>query len=180
MKETGDRESIRKQEAATLPRMRQQTDAPGIDPAALPEVLQFMRLLWGLAHALDRASKRMSTELGVTGPQRLVLRVVGLFPGISAGQLARILHVHPSTLTGVLQRLVQQRMLARTPSASDRRRAQLRLTSRGARINQLTSGTVEAAVGRALHELSTRDRAAVQRVFVHLAHHLDQDGAGLR
>lgn len=180
MKETVDRESLRGRGAATLSRMRHQADAPEIDPAALPEVLQFMRLLWGLAHALDRASKRMSIELGVTGPQRLVLRVVGLFPGISAGQLARILHVHPSTLTGVLQRLVQQRLVARTASASDRRRAQLRLTSRGARINQLTSRTVEAAVGRALRELSTRDRAAMRRVFVHLAHQLDQDGAGLR
>ena len=49
--------------------------------------------------------KRMEQRSGVTGPQRLVLRVVGLFPGISAGALARLLHVHPSTLTGVLHRL---------------------------------------------------------------------------
>jgi DNA-binding MarR family transcriptional regulator len=44
----------------------------------------------------------MIGEVGVTGPQRLVLRVVGLFPGMSAGELATVLRVHPSTLTGVL------------------------------------------------------------------------------
>lgn len=133
-----------------------------------------MRLLWALAHALDRTSKRMSHELGVTGPQRLVLRVVGLFPGISAGELAHILHVHPSTLTGVLQRLVQQRLLARSASETDRRRAHLRLTPRGVRINQMSAGTVEASVGRTLDGWSTRDRAAARRLITELVAQLDE------
>ena len=145
-----------------------QKSARVASPDALPEVLQFMRLLWGVAHALDRTSKRMNQQLGVTGPQRLVLRVVGLFPGLSAGELAHILHVHPSTLTGVLQRLIEQRLLERTTAESDRRRAQLRLTSKGMRINHVTNGTVEAAVGRALKRSSTRDRAAAQRLFAAL------------
>jgi MarR family transcriptional regulator, organic hydroperoxide resistance regulator len=145
-----------------------QKPAPVASPEALPEVLQFMRLLWGVAHALDRTSKRMNQELGVTGPQRLVLRVVGLFPGLSAGELAHILHVHPSTLTGVLQRLIEQRLIQRTTAQADRRRAQLRLTSKGARINHVTDGTVEAAVGRALKRASSRDRAAAQRLFAAL------------
>jgi MarR family transcriptional regulator, organic hydroperoxide resistance regulator len=141
-----------------------QTPAGAADPEDLPEVLQFMRLLWELVHSLDRASKRMNQDLGITGPQRLALRVVGLFPGISAGQLAHILHIHPSTLTGILQRLIDQRLVERTSAAGDKRRAQLRLTARGNRINQLTAGTVESAVTAALRKSSTRDRAAVQRL----------------
>src|SRR5438132_8459125 len=35
---------------------------------------------------------------------RLVMRIVGRFPGIAAGRVAQILHVHPSTLTGILKR----------------------------------------------------------------------------
>jgi hypothetical protein len=49
---------------------------------ALDDVLRFMQLLWALVHQMDKASKRMRQELGVTGPQRLVLRVVGLQPGV--------------------------------------------------------------------------------------------------
>ena len=93
----------------------------------LPDVLDFMQLLWAVVHGLEKVSKRMGGEIGVTGPQRLGLRVVGLFPGMSAGDLASILHVHPSTLTGVLQRLVDQRLLARADDPLDRRRAVLRL-----------------------------------------------------
>src|SRR5687767_9570988 len=138
----------------------------------LPDVLQFMQLLWAVVHGLERTSKRMIADIGVTGPQRLVLRVVGLFPGLSAGDLAAILHVHPSTLTGVLQRLVAQKLLSRMEDANDRRRAVLRLTTRGGLVNQAKGGTVEAAVSQALAGLSDRDKAAARRVFERLAAHL--------
>lgn len=143
-------------------------------PAILPDVLEFMQLLWAVVHGLEKVSKRMTGEIGVTGPQRLVLRVVGLFPGVSAGDLASVLHVHPSTLTGVLQRLVDQRLLARADDPRDRRRAVLRLTSRGSIVNSVRRGTVEAAVAETLRGVSARDRAATRRVLERLASHLQQ------
>jgi DNA-binding MarR family transcriptional regulator len=145
--------------------------------AGLPDVLQFMQLLWAVVHGAGRASKRMASEVGVTGPQRLVLRVVGLFPGLSAGELAAILHVHPSTLTGVIQRLVAQRLLTRDHDPDDRRRAVLRLTPGGARANALREGTVEAAVAETLQGVSARDRAATRRVLERLALHLQPSQA---
>jgi DNA-binding MarR family transcriptional regulator len=143
------------------------TTASPPDPfTGLPNVLQFMQLLWAVVHGVETTSKRMTSDLGVTGPQRLVLRVVGLFPDMSAGDLAAVLHVHPSTLTGVLQRLVAQRLLRRVDDPRDRRRAMLRLTARGARVNTNTHGTIEAAVGKALD-------GATQRVLERLAECLE-------
>jgi DNA-binding MarR family transcriptional regulator len=142
---------------------------PAAVAPTLPDVLQFMQVLWAVVHGLDRLSKRMAREIGVTGPQRLVLRVVGLSPGLSAGDLAAILHVHPSTLTGVIQRLVAQRLLVRAADAGDRRRARLRLTRRGAAVNAVRRRTVESAVAAALGEVTTRDRAATRRVLAELA-----------
>ncbi len=138
----------------------------------LPDVLQFMQLLWAVVHGLEQTSKRMRGRIGVTGPQRLVLRVAGLFPGLSAGDLATILHVHPSTLTGVIQRLVTQGLLVRTDDPRDRRRAILRLTKRGSRANATRKSTVESAVAEALDGVSTRDRDAARRVLERLAQHL--------
>jgi DNA-binding MarR family transcriptional regulator len=158
--------------AATALAPRRSHDEPGGAEAALGDVLLFMQALWAVVHALDTTSKRMRRELGVTGPQRLVLRVVGLFPGLSAGELAATLHIHPSTLTGILKRLTAQRLLARAQDAADRRRAVLRLTRRGAALNVETRGTVEAAVADALRRVSARDRAATRRVLVRLTDHL--------
>jgi DNA-binding MarR family transcriptional regulator len=151
-----------------------------LPPAPLPDTLKFMQLLWELAHALDRTSKHMADAIGVTGPQRLVLRVVGLRPGVSAGELAATLHVHPSTLTGVLQRLVAQRLLTRKDDRRDRRRAVLHLTARGAQVNATSKGTVEAAVTRALGEVSARDRAACRRVINCVVSYLVPQAAGAR
>lgn len=142
--------------------------------SALPDVMQFMQLLWAVAHGLERRSKRMTGEIGVTGPQRLALRVVGLFPGLSPGDLARVLHVHPSTLTGVIRRLVAQRLLARADDPHDRRRAILTLTTRGERVNGVTHGTVEAAVAEALEGVRDRDRLATRRVLARLAGQLER------
>jgi DNA-binding MarR family transcriptional regulator len=131
----------------------------------LGPVLDFMRALWALDHALQSASKRMEAARGVTAPQRLVVRIVGRFPGISAGEAAEILHLHPSTLTGVLKRLEDHGLLERRTDPADGRRALLRLTARGRAIDRFHDGTVESAVRRALRRLrpaavrATRDAA---------------------
>lgn len=125
------------------------SEPPLVDPEPLPrlgDVLDFMSLMWGVDHAMQRTSKRMEAVLGVTGPQRLVLRIVGRFPGITAGHLARLLHVHPSTLTGVLKRLEQQNLVHRRSDPRDGRRSLLALTQAGRRFDVETEGTIEAAI----------------------------------
>src|SRR5437763_8985496 len=69
--------------------------APTVE-RSLDPVMDFMRLLWSIEHGLQRMSKRMENALGITGPQRLVLRVVGRFPDISARELAYLVRLHPS------------------------------------------------------------------------------------
>lgn len=49
--------------------------------------------------------------------------MMGKLPGLSAGQLARALHVHPSTLTGVLRRLESRRAIERRAAPEGGRRA---------------------------------------------------------
>lgn len=124
---------------------RRGTAGPSLGP-----VLDFMRLLWEVHHGLDSRSKRMRLSLGVTGPQRFAVRIVSRFPGISAGELAALLHVHPSTLTGVLDRLVRRGLLARRADPRDARRALFRVTASGRRLDRVRNGTIEAAVRAAL------------------------------
>jgi MarR family transcriptional regulator, organic hydroperoxide resistance regulator len=122
----------------------------GPQGGALGSALDFMRLLWAVDHGLQRRSKRMEVELGVTGMQRMVIRLIGRFPGVSAGKLADLLHVHPSTLTGVLKRLTERNFVGRERDPDDQRRSKLILLPDGQRIDSTQAGTVEAAVRRAL------------------------------
>jgi MarR family transcriptional regulator, organic hydroperoxide resistance regulator len=140
----------------------------------LGDVLDFMRLLWGVNHALEAWSKRMDATIGVTGPQRLVVRIVGQYPGISAGRLAEVLHVHPSTLTGILGRLERRGILKRSADPDDRRRALFGLTAQGRKLDGLRTGTVEAAVRRALKDLSPAHVGGARKVLSELAVVLDE------
>ncbi len=118
-------------------------------PRPAGETLQFMQGLWHLAHALQVRSRRMMRKLGITGPQRLVVRVIGQTPGIAPRDLATTLGLHPSTLTGVLARLARDGLIDRRADPEDGRRSQIWLTAAGRRIDRERRGTVEAAVRRA-------------------------------
>ncbi len=131
----------------------------------LGDTLDFMRLLWELHHRLQAVSKRMESRLGVTGPQRLVIRIVGRFPGIPAGHLARLLHLHPSTVTGVVRRLEHQGFLRRRPDPRDKRRWLLGLTDKGRLFDVESEGTVEAAIAHALAGAAQDKTCATREVL---------------
>lgn len=125
-----------------------------------------MQRMWDLVHALDVRSKRMSKTLGVTGPQRLVVRVLGRSPEMTARDISGTLGMHPSTLTGILSRLSARGVLERRVDGEDRRRARFRLTRRGKTIDRERKGTVEAAVRRAL---GRADESTIQSTSLMLA-----------
>lgn len=126
-------------------------------PLDLGAELDFLRAIWALDHALQKRSKRMAKELGVTGPQRLALRIVSRFPGIPAGRLARLLHLHPSTVTGVMKHLIERRLISRRSDGPDRRRSLLRITPSGLALLGQPQPTIESAVAEALRTLSARE-----------------------
>ena len=139
-----------------------------IDP-----VLHFLQLMWAVDHKLQSVSKRMTSRIGLTGPQRFAVRCIGRSPGLAAGELASLLHLDPGTVTGILKRLEDARMIAREPDASDGRRMRLTLTRAGRAIDRRSAGTVEGAIKKVLATASTADLAAAGRVFRRLASELD-------
>ena len=135
---------------------------------SMGSAIDFLRLLWGVDHDLQHKSVAMHRTLGVTGPQRLVIRVVGRFPGISLGQLAGFLGAHPSTATGLSQRLVRRGLLRTSQDPRDARRYQLRLTPRGRAIEIAAGGTIEEAVGRLLTSSTASEVRTTRRVLERL------------
>ena len=62
-----------------MPRIKRVADDAD-DRHVLPDVLQFMQLLWAVVHGLDQTSKRMRSRIGVS-------RIVDM---LSGEQLPRI------------------------------------------------------------------------------------------
>lgn len=136
--------------------------------ASLPDpVLEFLRMVWQLEHALERASKRMEDAIGISGPQRFALKIVSVHPGITAGDLARALHLHPSTVTGIVQRLESRRLVRRVPSRTDGRVIHLHATPAGTRLAApaAAKNSVERAVRTTLSRCSDDKRRAAAVVL---------------
>jgi DNA-binding MarR family transcriptional regulator len=147
---------------------------------ALGSTLEFMRLLWALDHVLHKRSKWMSRRFGLTGPQRFALRVIGREPDLSAGRLAGILKVHPSTLTGILQRVERRGFLMRRVDQGDRRRVRLELTPSGRAVTASSGGSIEDLVAGVLRRASPGKLAATTGVLKAMVHALESDTPPVR
>lgn len=127
--------------------------------------LQMLGMLWAVDESLERLSRKMLRDIGVTGPQRAVLLLVGRIEGATAKRLAQILRLHASTISGIVRRLEGDGYLRRTPHEQDGRSWVLELTDEGKRIVLVDSGTVEAGVRKALTGLSATDLEAGRRMM---------------
>ena len=130
--------------------------------------LSFLRELWALNHALERTSKRMETLLGMTARQRIIIRILGKFPGIAAGQLAALLRVDPGTLSAAVARLEARGWVERRRDTRDHRRITLILTAKGRMLDIPSASTIESAVHAALSETSQQERRSVSRFLARL------------
>jgi DNA-binding MarR family transcriptional regulator len=142
--------------------------SPALAAASHVDVLDFLRQPWAVDHALQLRSKRMLRERGITAPQRLPLRLLLLRPGMSAGDLAASMHVHSSTLTGVLERLERGKRLLCKARPGDQRSVEVRATAKGAAIVRETRGTVEDAVRRSLARHTKRELDVARTVLSEL------------
>ncbi len=82
--------------------------------------------------AIDLRSKKLSKDVGITGPQLLVLQELRAEPGITAKQVSDLVNLSQATVTSILDRLEAKSLIERIRSESDRRRIALYLTDDGA------------------------------------------------
>jgi DNA-binding MarR family transcriptional regulator len=88
-------------------------------------------------HALrrfQRFSEEAARAAGLAPQQHQALLAIKGSPGrdyASVGELAERLQLRPHSAVGLVNRLVQRRLVRRSPSAADGRRLEVRLTARG-------------------------------------------------
>ncbi|HZS37216.1 MAG TPA: MarR family transcriptional regulator [Polyangia bacterium] len=92
------------------------------------EVLDDLRRIVRVLRASSRDAER---RLGVSGAQLFVLRALAGERAVSVNTLAARTRTHQSTVSGVVKRLVERRLVHRALAEQDRRRTELRLTAAG-------------------------------------------------
>ncbi len=125
---------------------------PRVDPERQARVERVVAAYEALMHRLTSTHAPEFLAVGVTMSQAKVLYLVQSVPGLRMSDLSARLHVSLSTVSGVVDRLVDQGLIRRRDDPADRRHVVLRITDAGAtqlqRFRQLNAGQIRALLSR--------------------------------
>ncbi|WP_426536884.1 MarR family winged helix-turn-helix transcriptional regulator [Bradyrhizobium sp. McL0615] len=101
----------------------------------------------------------------LTPVQYAALAAIRTNPGIDQVTLAGLIAYDRTTITGVVDRLVQKGLLVRNPSSRDRRARELQVTELGKRTLRGITPAVEAAQQTMLRGLTAKEGADLTRLL---------------
>lgn len=128
-----------------------------------------------IIRAVDIHSRRLVQGHGLTGPQLAVLQEISRCQSPTPSQLAKSVHLSQATVTGILKRLEQRQLVAREPSAADRRSIRVRVTEAGALLLEHSPSLLQDRFQRALLELREWERLQILSTLQRIAHLMDAD-----
>lgn len=126
------------------------------------EVVHCLRRLF---KGLHEHSKAMQRQAGLSAPQAWALTILAEESGLALGELAERMHAHPSTVSGIVDRLVRRRAVDRRPDPEDRRGVRLSLTPSGRRLLRRSPPPIQAGLQRALERMAPRRLRQLRRAL---------------
>jgi DNA-binding MarR family transcriptional regulator len=140
-----------------------------VDTAAVADALRPVLLRVG------RELRREARAVGISPEQVSLLVAIKYAPGIGVRELTARERVSPPAMSKHVDRLERDGLVARTPSADDRRRVGLTLTNEGQRMLRRVRSRRTAWLASRLGELSPAELAAVEAAVEPLSHLLRED-----
>ncbi len=121
-----------------------------------------------IIRAIDLQSRRLAEEFGLTGPQLVTLQAAAELGTVSAGVLAKAVHLSRPTLTGILDRLERRGLVTRSRDERDRRSWLVTVTPAGQRTLDDTPSLLQDRFRLELARLEQWERttmlATLQRI----------------
>jgi MarR family transcriptional regulator, organic hydroperoxide resistance regulator len=117
---------------------------------AIPEIMQSLRRIF---KSIQDYSQEVSNEFGITGPQLWALKTISENKKLSLGELSKRMYLHPSTITGVVDRLEKKGYVLRDREQEDRRVIKVQLTPEGKSLVKKTPNPVQGKMIYGLRRL---------------------------
>ena len=118
--------------------------------AAISEIMQSLRRI---IKSLQDYSQTVSSHFGITGPQLWALKTIYQRGNLSLGELSKGMYLHPSTVSGVVDRLEKKGFVLRDRTEKDRRVVKVYLTPKGKTLVRRTPNPVQGKMIYGLRKL---------------------------
>ena len=121
---------------------------------AITEIMESLRRIF---KAIQDYSYDVSDKFGTTGPQLWALKTISQNESLSLGELGRRMYLHPSTITGLIDRLEKKGLVERDRDQTDRRVIKLRLTSKGKGLVKRAPNPIQGKMIYGLRRLKRKE-----------------------
>ncbi|MBE3098818.1 MAG: MarR family transcriptional regulator [Planctomycetes bacterium] len=121
--------------------------------------LRILNAIRQIIRAADIDSRKLASDHHITAPQLMALMAVVEKGSISATGIAKRIHLSPSTLVGILDRLESKGLIQRDRSADDRRLVWVTATDEGRALATRTPFPLQFSLDKALKQLSEKERS---------------------
>ena len=121
---------------------------------AISEIMQSLRRIF---KAIQDYSHEVSEKFGITGPQLWALKTISQNESLSLSDLGKRMYLHPSTITGVIDRLEKKRYVTRIRDQVDRRVIYVQLTAEGKRLAKRAPNPAQGKMIYGLRNLKRRE-----------------------
>src|SRR5947208_6005428 len=108
-------------------------------------------------------------RLNVSAAQLFALQQLAIFPGLSINELAARTFTHQSSVSVVVQRLVDRKLAAKVASKKDRRRVRLAITDAGRAVLRRAPQPAQERLIAGIASLKPADRQALIETLTTIA-----------
>lgn len=131
---------------------------------SIPDARYDLRILQSLRQiirAIDVHSRKLKAEHKITGPQLLCLLAVVEGGSLISAEIASRVHLSPSTIVGILDRLEAKGLVRRKRDEKDRRLIHITATEQGRSLAREAPSPLQDALASALQRLPRTEQSSL-------------------
>jgi DNA-binding MarR family transcriptional regulator len=136
-------------------------------------VKEIIFLIRKLMHGAEMYTKELNKKYSITSAQLNCLLALYENGPLPPSQIARHMMVNSSTVTGVIDRLEQKKLVRRQRNSPDRRIINIQLTSDGKKMAEVAPPPIQQRVVDGLQQLSSNELNQIIRSLTKLTKMLD-------
>ena len=144
-------------------------------PPEIDLVEAVMQNLRRIFKAVESYSRSVETRFGITGPQLWALWELDRSAPLALKELAARMHLSPSTVVGVVDRLIAKGLVTRETDQVDRRRVCLSLSDQGKSLTKQAPNPAQDQLIKGLKSLSPDQLGTLSQSLGLLVHTMDAD-----
>jgi DNA-binding MarR family transcriptional regulator len=126
-----------------------------------------------VVHGLRVSSRQAEQRVGLSGAQLFVLQRLGLADSLSINELAERTSTHQSSVSVVVRRLVERKLVQRMINPRDKRRVELSLTPAGRKLARRSPNAAQDRLLQAVRQLPPSERRQLSELLIKVVSRMD-------